>query len=174
MFYIFTDVDGVLNNDETQDRVENDYLGISPELVDNFKELYDTLVERYGEVKIILSSTWKHRWYKTQKSRQDEFANRLDEALAAVGLEVSDKIGESYFTDRGALIKEYIEACPCDDFVILDDCWFDFIEEGLMDHIIHTNESYGLRQFDIDLYFRKREVGYSYYDDYKTYKPYKI
>ena len=71
-------------------------------------------------------------------------------------------------------IKEYIEACPCDDFVILDDCWFDFIEEGLMDHIIHTNESYGLRQFDIDLYFRKREVGYSYYDDYKTYKPYKI
>ena len=78
MFYIFTDVDGVLNNDETQDRVANDYLGISPELVDNFKELYDTLVERYGEVKIILSSTWKHRWYKTQKSRQDEFANRLD------------------------------------------------------------------------------------------------
>ena len=69
MFYIFTDVDGVLNNDETQDRVANDYLGISPELVDNFKELYDILVERYGEVKIILSSTWKHRWYKTKKEK---------------------------------------------------------------------------------------------------------
>ena len=156
MFYIFLDIDGVLNNDETQDRVANDYLGISPELVDNLKELYDTLVERYGEVKIILSSTWKHRWYKTQKWRQDEFANRLDEALAVVGLEVSGKIGESYFIDRGALIREYIEADPCDDFVILDDRIFDFVEEGLMDHLIHTNESYGLRQSDIDLYFTKK------------------
>ena len=155
MFYIFTDVDGVLNNDETQDRVANDYLGISPELVDNFKELYDILVERHGEVKIILSSTWKHRWYKTQKLRQDEFANRLDEALAAVGLKVSDKIGESYFTERGALIKEYIEECPCDDFVILDNCVFDFMEEELMDYLIHTDEAYGLRQSDIDSYFEK-------------------
>lgn len=145
----------MLNNDETQDRVENDYLGISPELVDNFKELYDILVERHGEVKIILSSTWKHRWCKTKKERQDEFANRLDEALAAVGLEVSDKIGESYFTERGALIKEYIEACPCDDFVILDDCVFDFMEEELMDHLIHTDEAYGLCQSDIDSYFEK-------------------
>ena len=156
MFYIFLDVDGVLNNDETQDRVANDYLGISPELVDNLKKLYDILVERYGEVNIILSSTWKHRWYKTKKERQDEFANRLDEALAAVGLEVSGKIGESYFIDRGALIKEYIGGCPCDDFIILDDRMFDFVEEGLMDHLIHTNESYGLRQSDIDLYFTKK------------------
>ena len=148
-------IDGVLNNDETQDRVANDYFGISSELVDNFKELYDKLVERYGEVKIILSSTWKHRWYKTKKERQDEFANRLDEALAAVGLEVSAKIGESYFTERGALIKEYIEACPCDDFVILDDCVFDFMEEELMDYLIHTDEAYGLRQSDIDSYFEK-------------------
>ena len=156
MFYIFLDVDGVLNNDETQDRVANDYFGISPELVDNLKELYDILVERYGEVKIILSSTWKHRWYKTKKERQDEFANRLDEALAVVGLEVSGKIGESYFIDSGALIREYIEADPCDDFVILDDRMFDFVEEGLMDHLIHTNESHGLRQSDIDLYFTKK------------------
>lgn len=148
-------IDGVLNNDETQDRVANDYLGISPELVDNLKEFYDKLVERYGEVKIILSSTWKHCWYKTKKERQDEFADRLDEALAAVGLEVSAKIGESYFTERGALIKEYIEACPCDDFVILDDCVFDFMEEELMDYLIHTDESYGLCQSDIDAYFEK-------------------
>ena len=153
--YFLTLIDGVLNNDETQDRVANDYFGISSELVDNFKELYDKLVERYGEVKIILSSTWKHRWYKTKKERQDEFANRLDEALAAVGLEISAKIGESYFTERGALIKEYIEACPCDDFVILDDCVFDFMEEELMDHLIHTDESYGLCQSDIDSYFEK-------------------
>ena len=155
MFYIFLDVDGVLNNDETQDRVANDYFGISPELVDNLKELYDKLVERYGEVKIILSSTWKHRWSKTKKERQDEFANRLDEALAAVGLEVSSKIGESFFVDRGALIKEYIDECPCDDFVILDDCIFDFMEEELMDYLIHTDEAYGLRQSDIDAYFEK-------------------
>ena len=148
-------IDGVLNNYETQDRVANDYFGISPELVDNLKELYDKLVERYGEVKVILSSTWKHCWCKTKKERQDEFANRLDEALAAVGLEVSDKIGESYFTERGALIKEYIEACPCDDFVILDDCVFDFMEEELMDHLIHTDEAYGLCQSDIDSYFEK-------------------
>ena len=148
-------IDGVLNNDETQDRVANCYFGISPELVDNLKELYDKLVERYGEVRIILSSTWKHHWYKTQKVRQDEFADRLDEALAAVGLEVSAKIGESYFTERGALIKEYIEACPCNDFVILDDCVFDFMEEELMDYLILTDESYGLCQSDIDSYFEK-------------------
>ena len=148
-------IDGVLNNYETQDRVANDYLGISPELVDNLKELYDKLVERYGEVKIILSSTWKHRWYKTKKERQDEFANRLDEALAAVGLKASSKIGESFFLDRGALIKEYVEECPCDDFVILDDCVFDFMEEELMDYLIHTDEAYGLRQSDIDSYFEK-------------------
>ena len=155
MFYIFLDVDGVLNNDKTQDRVANDYFGISPELVDNLKELYDILVERYGEVEIILSSTWKHRWYKTQKWRQDEFANRLDEALAAVGLKASSKIGESFFVERGALIKEYIEECPCDDFVILDDCVFDFMEEELMDHLILTDEAYGLCQSDIDSYFEK-------------------
>ena len=41
-------IDGVLNNYETQDRVANCYFGISPELVDNLKELYDRCSKDIG------------------------------------------------------------------------------------------------------------------------------
>lgn len=151
-------IDGVLNNDNTQDRVKKYYLGISPELVDNLKLLYDRLVERHGNVKIILSSTWKKHWHKApHKNRQDEFANRLDEALAAVGLEIEDKIFESYYHRRGYLILNYMEHFPCDGYVIVDDELFDFEELEITDHLIHTNERYGLTPLEIDTYFIKQD-----------------
>ena len=72
--YIFLDVDGVLNNSKTEDRVKG-FLGLNGNLVKRLKKIVDAT-----GAEIYLISTWKERWYKEndKKKYQDAFADRLD------------------------------------------------------------------------------------------------
>ena len=54
MNVIFLDVDGVLNNEYTTDRIKG-YIGIDDNKVRLLKQIVD-----YFDAKIVLSSTWRH------------------------------------------------------------------------------------------------------------------
>lgn len=130
--YIFLDVDGVLNNDNTKERCEG-FLGVDPDKVQLLKYIVDST-----DAQIILTSTWKYGWEPVHKHLNDEFANHLDAAMAAAGLKVTDKTHDNG-GDRGAGIIEYLQTHPTTSWVVLDDMFFnDFGVTGVAEHLILT------------------------------------
>ncbi len=130
---VFLDVDGVLNNSTTRDRVCH-MVGLDDRKIAILKEIVDFL-----NADIILSSSWKENWHKTLKAAQDEFADALDERLAAFGLRIADRTYDSGF-DRGKGILEWIRIHgPLRRYVILDDERFDFRELKIGRHWIQTS-----------------------------------
>ncbi len=54
MKIIFLDIDGVLNNDDTTDKVDG-FTGLHPPLIANFNKIIDA----HPDAKIVISSTWR-------------------------------------------------------------------------------------------------------------------
>ena len=132
---IFLDVDGVLNCIATRDRICH-MIGLDDDKIDILKQLTELL-----DADIILSSSWKDAWFREEKDRQDEFANALDERLAAHGLTIRDKTDDQGY-DRGAGILEWIRVHgPLKRYVILDDEGFDFKKAGIARHWVRTSWS---------------------------------
>ena len=138
MIYLFLDVDGVLNNDETKERCMG-FTGIDPHKV----QLLRHIIDMTG-AEIVLTSTWKYGWEPLNKQMNDEFANYLDEVLAAEGLEVIDKTDDQGM-DRGAGIINWLAQHPADAWVVLDDIFFnDFKSTGVDKHLVLTADNEGL------------------------------
>lgn len=145
--YIFLDVDGVLNNSKTEDRV-GVFLGLNDVLVKRLKKIVDAT-----GAEIYLISTWKECWYKDndKKKYQDAFANRLDLVFYNHGLKITDKLEDEDINPvaRGRLVKEFLKTANADSFVILDDYEFDYYYENLGDNLVQTNGRYGLTEKDV-------------------------
>lgn len=130
---IFLDVDGVLNNHTTKDRIHG-YIGVDDNNVTALKKL----VEMY-DAEIVLVSDWKGEWYKDKKERQDEFANRLDEKLAMQGLSILDKTEDEGW-NRGEGILNWLQKNgPVDNYIILDDNGFDYKEKHIAAHWVQSS-----------------------------------
>ena len=136
MRVIFLDIDGVLNGAGSRTRCCG-YMGIDN---DKAKRLAD-IVKQTG-AKIVLISTWKQTWRKTEKKYQGFLANYLDRKMKAVGVSVYDKTrdvdGEIYFS-RGEGILDYLKREKVENYVILDDGQADYDSCGLTDNYIKTN-----------------------------------
>jgi len=137
---IFLDVDGVLNCHSTKDRV-GEYTGIDDKKVSLLKEIVDKTL-----AKIVLVSSWKNFWFKEKelKTKQDEFANRLDEKLAKQGLVIVDKTEDTIPARRGEGILHYIEEQArnniiVDKYVILDDETWDYTFEHIAHHLVQSS-----------------------------------
>lgn len=139
MKYIFLDIDGVLNNDRTEARSPQGYIGISPGLVKRLAKIV-----KATDAQIILSSTWK--------TADDIDFKYLTRKLMQSNLYLSGKTkepeGRLYI--RGYGIKKFLETHECDEYVILDDEVFDFREEGILDHAVITDWREGLTKDDVD------------------------
>ena len=132
MIYLFLDIDGVLNNDETKERCMG-FLGIDPSKVKLLKYIIDIT-----GAQIILTSTWKYGWEPIHKEKSDEWGQYLDEALAREGLKAIDKTYD-HGEDRGAGIIEYLQQHPAKAWVVLDDMFFkDFRSTGVEKHLVMT------------------------------------
>jgi len=145
---IFLDVDGVLNCLGTKERF-NGYLGIEDEKVSLLAELV-----KKSKANILLTSSWKEYWHRKNKEKQDSFANYLDAKLAKYGLVISLKTMEENPFNRGVGIKEMIQKLDQLDYyvshyAIFDDQFFDYIECGLEDKLIKTDDRVGLTKAHI-------------------------
>lgn len=115
-FVVFLDIDGVLNSKTTVQRTPDGYTGIDDARV----ELLANVINKYGDADIVLSSDWK------EMEQTDEDYVYLVSKLNRYGLTISGYTKDSKH-DRGAGIISYLEAHPeIKEFVILDDCKFDF------------------------------------------------
>lgn len=148
MKVIFLDIDGVLNTPSSGSRC-GEYVGID----DDKTKLLADIVKR-TKAKIVLISTWKKYWRKEEKLKplQDYSANYLDEKLAKQGLKVIDKTkdkADGRYLSRGESILEYVYRNNVENYIILDDCQFDYDGCDLMDNYIKTNQIEGLSEQQI-------------------------
>lgn len=131
MEVIFLDVDGVLNCVDTTDLCGG-YVGIENAKV----KLLRRIVEATG-AEIVLVSTWKDGWSKTDKASQDVFANFLDRELEKESLVILDKT-EDDGVHRGKGIRDWMNGRDIESFVILDDKNYDYFKQGLSPYHVKT------------------------------------
>jgi len=134
---VFTDVDGVLNEDTTPSRTKSRCIFVDEAKILRLKEIVDAT-----QAKIVLSSTWR---YDRNDPRFNGDFLELKEALATHGLEFYSYTPEDVTgLRRGMEIKAWLGSHPeVKQFVILDDELFDFEERGLLDHLVKTDFGYG-------------------------------
>ena len=152
MKVIFLDVDGVITYEAyTNDETRN----IDPSKVELLKEIVIAT-----NAKIVLSSTWKSGYNKITKEKRYYYII-LEEQLARHGLEIYDITDDipaeslnpiypnrplsiddlldrktKHGTGRAAEIERYIELHRIKDYIILDDCNFDWVNYGMADRWI--------------------------------------
>ena len=142
MKVIFLDIDGVLNEEKSQSRCCG-YRGIDDKKVENLA----SIVKATG-AEIVLISTWKDDWRKTDKSHQGMMANYLDRKLKKQGLIVLDKTesidkASAFHLSRGEGILQYLSTHTVEKYVILDDYQFDYDGCGLTENYVKTDNNNG-------------------------------
>ena len=140
MKIVFLDIDGVLNCEGSRSRCAG-YRGIDDKKAENLAQIV-----RATGAKIVLISTWKDGWRKTDKAQQGMMANYLDKKLKKQGLAAWDKtrdfVGERYLS-RGEGILEYLARGGVQGYVILDDYQFDYDSCGLTDNYVKADNYNG-------------------------------
>lgn len=133
-FYIFLDIDGVLNNENyffecfkrhhIKGIMSMHNFPFDPKCLNNLMILRQKLNNNGYKVHIILSSTWRISNIDTAI---------VNSRLAEYGMRIEDKT--IFNGDRTKEIKEYIDKHYCVNYLVLDDdnC------KILSNHFIHTN-----------------------------------
>ena len=147
LFYIFLDIDGVLNNIEYWNEcfARHQVKGImsmncfpfDPKCLNNLMKLNQELQKQNYNVKIVLSSTWR--------------LNQVDigivnSRLAEYGMRIFATTISLSSGKRGLEIKNFLEDeqyGKADNYLILDDEIKDIVEQFEEKHIIHTNFNTG-------------------------------
>ena len=142
MKVIFLDIDGVLNEENSRSRCCG-YKGIDDKKVENLAKI----VKATGS-EIVLISTWKDDWRKTDKVHQGMMANYLDKKLKKQGLSVFDKTesvdkASGFHLSRGEGILQYLSTHTVEKYVILDDYQFDYDGCGLTGNYVKTDSKNG-------------------------------
>lgn len=134
---IFTDIDGVLNEDTTPTRTKSHAVFIDREKLLRLKRIVDAT-----QAKIVLSSTWR---YNRDNPKYNGDFLELQEEFRKVGLEFYSYTPEDVFgIRRGMEIKAWLGLHPeVDRFIILDDELFDFKKRGLLPQLVKTDFAYG-------------------------------
>lgn len=120
MKVIMLDIDGVLNWEGTEDRIDG-FVGLDSTRIANFNRL----IEAHPDAKIVISSTWRHCSIFMTAYQDFEGLKKL---LASRGLK-GEIIGytpmralERYGRNRGGEIKSWLDQNPdWTKFVVLDD-----------------------------------------------------
>lgn len=117
-FAVFLDVDGVLNTRTTCQHTPDGYTGIDNARV----EILANAIKMYDCYEVILTSDWKK-----MRESDDDYLYLL-EKLDLYGLNISGKT-EDQGNNRGKGVIDFLKIHPeIDDYVILDDHKFDFMD----------------------------------------------
>ena len=137
MKIIFLDIDGVLNYRGCKARAATGCLGVDDEKV----KLLRQIIDQTGAI-VVLTSTWKTDWFPSafieDLPRDGQY---LERHLAKYKVFIRDKTDDPSWAQRGQGILDFIETSKynVEQFVILDDESFDFIELGLNNRFVKTS-----------------------------------
>ena len=142
MKVIFLDIDGVLNEEKSRSRCCG-YKGIDDKKVEDLARII-----KVTGAEIVLISTWKDDWRKTDKAHQGMMANYLDKKLKKQGLSVLGKTesvdkASGFHLSRGEGILQYLSTYMVEKYVILDDYQFDYDSCGLTENYVKTDNKGG-------------------------------
>lgn len=138
----FLDIDGVLNYCKCTSKAPSGVWGIEDDKLTLLKQIIEAT-----HAKIVLTSTWKTEWFRTEYTEDLSMDGQyLVNKFAQFGLSILDKTYEDTWAKRGEGILSYIKTSkvPIESFVILDDESFDFKTLDLTDKFVKTNISEGL------------------------------
>lgn len=161
MKVIFLDIDGVLNNDETEEYTPEGYLGIDDILLARLKKIVENT-----QAKIVLTTSWKDYWDKDETNCKKD-GLYINEKFKKFGLKVYDKTIDGGF-DRGKGINKYLEDHKeVTNFLIIDDYMFkDFARYDYVKNMIYTDAEDGLSTSDaieainiLNNNYFKKEIG---------------
>ena len=142
MKLLFLDIDGVLNYLGCKARSPSGCLGIEEEKVKLLREIIDET----GAL-VILTSTWKTDWFPSAFIEDlPKDGQYLERQLAKHKVFIRAKTEDLSWAQRGQGILDFIETSKynVEQFVILDDESFDFIELGLENRFVKTSFTDGL------------------------------
>lgn len=157
-YYIFLDVDGVLNDEvyieECYEKnggypMSMNHVPFDPKALTNLMNLVKE-IRLYGEPHIILSSTWR---------LHEVDMEIVNARIAEYGLRLEGKTPYIH-SNRGEEIQDFLSGLSVNDyrFVILDDDKFD-IENIYPDNLVYINRLYGLSSEDVDKALEILEIG---------------
>ena len=142
---IFLDIDGVLNNEETKEKIGH-ICGIDDSLLIKLKELVTLF-----NADIVLSSSWRLFWNRDlindginnwRGRSKKRYGRYLNIKFAKYGLQITDKTEDIYWAYRAMEIAKYLTEHPeIENFIILDDEQFAWHKYGLEKHWINTDDS---------------------------------
>ena len=142
MKLIFLDIDGVLNYSRCKARSASGCLGVEEEKV----KLLRQIIDQTGAI-VVLTSTWKTDWFPSAFIEDlPKDGQYLEKQLAKHKVFIRAKTEDPSWEQRGQGILDFIETSKynVEQFVILDDESFDFIELGLDNRFVKTNFVDGL------------------------------
>lgn len=153
IYYIFLDIDGVLNDEVYIEKcydmnggypMSMSYVPFDPKTLFNLMNLVQKIrLVSDEEPRIVLSSTW--RLHETD-------TGIVKARIAEYGLRLFDKTPYIH-SERGLEIKSFLSKQNLDEndykFVILDDDKFD-IETIYADNLVYVNRIYGLSVSDVN------------------------
>lgn len=152
MNIIFLDIDGVLNGySEFQGYIfriihKLHLMPIVRKVYDLFgvrtwKVFLLSQICKYGNAKVVLSSSWRGQWFKPYDECTERMKS-LKRKLKFFGIEVVGITSNSQNNNRGKEIREYINAHEnINNFVVLDDEIFD-IKKIFPDNYVRTTHKY--------------------------------
>ena len=135
--WVFLDVDGVLNDDRTEDRTPNGFAGLDEDKV----ALLADFVHETG-ARIVLTSTWKDQDLWIRELHPGADLVYLLGRLADHGIEI-----EAYTRDgdRGRAVRDWMDAHPGPS-VIFDDNWVrSYADAGITRYLVQTTMARGLQ-----------------------------
>lgn len=148
MKLIFLDIDGVFNYWRCESRAPSGCLGIDEEKV----KLLRQIIDQTGAI-VVLTSTWKIDWYRTECIEDlPKNGQYLVNQLSKYKIPIYDKTKGTNWAKRGQGILDFIEELnySVEQFVIIDDESFDFLELGLEHRFVKTSFEDGLLPEHVD------------------------
>ena len=142
MKVIFLDIDGVLNTEETYDRIyrSKGFIGIYDVEIDNFRLEYLKQIIDQTDAKIVLSSSFRHFFAKENNKivPTNLKSKKVYDSFSKYGMEIYD-ITPTQKRSREEEIKSWLSnRDDVENFIIIDDDGDSFYE--LHDKLIQTSK----------------------------------
>ena len=140
---IFLDIDGVLNSEDSTDKIGS-VKGISDKHIKILKDIVDIF-----DADLILTSSWKVYWDRElikdgidnwRGSSKKRYGRYINLRLKKFGLYITDKTENYHWSKRAIEILSYLSSHPeIENYIILDDEDFSWKHFNLDSHWIDTS-----------------------------------
>lgn len=124
---IFLDIDGVLNDLNTEENIGG-IIGIDDSKLFQLSKI----ISETNSI-VVLTSSWRIGYCKNPKTKMGQY---LEEKLSKYSIQICDVVGSN---DRGFEIKKYITDHNIENYIVIDDEIFPDFDDEIISHLCKCN-----------------------------------